>query len=223
MSIFSRVKKAKKAAEEHKKATVGAQVAEVVKPPSAPYKHIPTHAAQDALSATPTRLSPEETRTKIAEARERRSIMVSSAPATAYQSRASSPTGGPARPPYRTRSDMSIASVAKNPRPHSYKPTPFIPRNSSASSLGPSPEEEYHAVTGQGEVLAPPPVKSRLYHAGPVASSSSSRRRSPLANAPVEEGMSISAPPNYPQADSHRTRRFLQSKFASIHLLGRVI
>ena len=70
MSIFSKVKKAKKAAEEHKKA---AAQTEEAKPPPAPYKHVVSHAAQDALAATPTTWSPEESRARIAAARKRRS------------------------------------------------------------------------------------------------------------------------------------------------------
>ena len=50
MSIFSKMKGAKKAADEHKSAKVQTTDA----PVKVPYKHIPTHAAIDALSTAPS-------------------------------------------------------------------------------------------------------------------------------------------------------------------------
>ncbi|KAF2106929.1 hypothetical protein BDV96DRAFT_310809 [Lophiotrema nucula] len=113
MSIFSRVKKAKKAAEEYKKAVIQTEEA---KPPPATYKHVVSHAAQDALAATPTRWSPEESRARIATARKTRSEMVVSAPATANHSRANSERNSPSGPVLRSKSDMSIGSVMHNPK-----------------------------------------------------------------------------------------------------------
>lgn len=74
MALFAKFKNAKNAAVEHKK-TAAAQQA---KPPAAPYKHVPTHAAQDALAAQPITLKPEELQARIAKARKRR--------ASSYQS-----------------------------------------------------------------------------------------------------------------------------------------
>lgn len=71
MAFFSKLRKAKGAAEEHKKATAAAQ--EQPKP-KVPYKHVPVHAATDALSATPTTIRAEELRERIAAARRSRSV-----------------------------------------------------------------------------------------------------------------------------------------------------
>ena len=62
MAFFSKLKKAKEAAQEHKK-----EVAAQEQPkPKVPYKHIPVHAGTDALSATPTTIRSEELRERIA-------------------------------------------------------------------------------------------------------------------------------------------------------------
>ena len=51
MSIFSKIKGAKKAAKDHKQAQNGAAPETVDKP--VPYKHVPTHAAIDAMAGAP--------------------------------------------------------------------------------------------------------------------------------------------------------------------------
>jgi hypothetical protein len=71
MSIFSKIKGAKKAAKEHKNAEAQKTPAENVDKPQ-PYKHIPTHAAADALSGAPFSFR-EEDRTAIRESHKRRS------------------------------------------------------------------------------------------------------------------------------------------------------
>lgn len=68
MPLFTKFKKAKDAATEHKKTTA----AEQVKSPAPPYKHIPTHAKQDAMAIQPTTVRPEELQARIAAARKRR-------------------------------------------------------------------------------------------------------------------------------------------------------
>jgi len=50
MSIFSKLKNAKKAADQHKQVTKATEETNVV----TPYKHVPTHAAIDALSGAPS-------------------------------------------------------------------------------------------------------------------------------------------------------------------------
>ena len=71
MSIFSKIKGAKRAAKEHKNAEAQKAPAENVDKPQ-PYKHIPTHAASDALSGAPFSFR-EEDRTAIRESHKRRS------------------------------------------------------------------------------------------------------------------------------------------------------
>lgn len=70
MPFFSKLKSAKKAADKHKQAA-NAQTDD--KPAAAPYKHVPTHAARDALSGTPDGWSTRERSAAIAAAHKRRS------------------------------------------------------------------------------------------------------------------------------------------------------
>lgn len=72
MSIFSKIKGANKAAKEHKKKT--AEPAEEVKNVPVPYRHIPTHAAIDALSGAPSSWR-EEDRSAIKAQHKRRSML----------------------------------------------------------------------------------------------------------------------------------------------------
>lgn len=76
MAFFSKLKKAKEAAQEHKKEAVAQAEAK----PKVPYKHVPVHAGVDALSATPSTIGSDELREKIAAARRSRSISSASAP-----------------------------------------------------------------------------------------------------------------------------------------------
>lgn len=197
MSIFSKVKKARKAANEHKKSAAQEQAAEAAKPPPTPYKHIPTHAAQDALAATPTTWSPEETRARIAEARKRRDATTTmSAPASAYHSRANSEINFPNRAVHRTRSDLSIDSVMHRSQSFQWNhsasdyppPVPSLPSvHSSYTKLS----EEHHTSSMSRDVPAPPALKQRPQYSGRPASrrnSSANRKRSPLSNESVEEG-----------------------------------
>ena len=71
MSIFSKIKGANKAAKEHKKKV---QEPAEAKDVPVPYKHIPTHAAIDALSGAPSSWR-EEDRTAIKAQHKRRSMM----------------------------------------------------------------------------------------------------------------------------------------------------
>lgn len=159
MSIFSKVKNAKKAAEQHKRASSQAQAD--FKPP-ARYKHIPTHAAQDALSCAPTSWTVEESRAKISAAHRRKSdlsrkssfVQTSSEPAMASRGYI-----------HRTESDLSTDSVITKQRHSSYQ--------------SPSP----HAYSG----YVPPP-RNRPYFTHASGSSSMAMKRSPLSNTSTEEG-----------------------------------
>ncbi|TKA79363.1 hypothetical protein B0A49_01010 [Cryomyces minteri] len=70
MSIFSKIKGAKQAADQHKAAPAAADD----KPKLAPYKHVPTHAAVDALSGAPSSWKAED-RERIIAQNKRRSAM----------------------------------------------------------------------------------------------------------------------------------------------------
>lgn len=72
MSIFSKLKQSKRAAKEHKnKSSKQIQAEEL---PKTPYKHVPTHAAVDALSGAPSSWQQED-RARILEQNKRRSMM----------------------------------------------------------------------------------------------------------------------------------------------------
>jgi hypothetical protein len=159
MSIFSKVKNAKKAAEQHKQASSQAQAD--FKPPTG-YKHIPTHAAQDALSCAPTSWTVEESRAKISAAHRRKSdlsrkgsfVRTSSEPAIASRGYI-----------HRTESDLSTDPVITKQRHSSYQ----------------SPST--YAYSG----YVPPP-RNRPYFTHASGSSSMAMKRSPLSNASTEEG-----------------------------------
>lgn len=71
MSVFSMIKRGRQAAKEHKATQAEKQKAQVVK---LPYKHVPTHAATDAMAAAPAAARMAD-REKILEQNRRRSAM----------------------------------------------------------------------------------------------------------------------------------------------------
>lgn len=73
MSIFAKIKGAKKAAEKHKQAKASEVPAERKDAP-VPYRHVPTHAAVDALTGAPSSWR-EEDRAAIQHQHKRRSMM----------------------------------------------------------------------------------------------------------------------------------------------------
>ncbi|KAL8857605.1 MAG: hypothetical protein Q9178_005770 [Gyalolechia marmorata] len=73
MSIFSKIKGAKKAADKHKQAK-STEVPVEIKDTPVPYRHIPTHAAVDALTGAPASWR-EEDRAAIKHQHKRRSMM----------------------------------------------------------------------------------------------------------------------------------------------------
>lgn len=111
MSVFSKIKASRKAAKEHKAAGKEKDPNEVVK---APYKHVPTHAAVDALSGAPSSWSRDD-RSKIKEQHQKRSQLVIS----------------------RTGSSVSTMSYMNAAAGPSSQPPP-LPRNSSYSSYNPT-------------------------------------------------------------------------------------
>ncbi|KAL8802358.1 MAG: hypothetical protein Q9200_006604 [Gallowayella weberi] len=73
MSFFSKIKTAKKAADKHKQAKAS-EVPVEVKAAPVPYRHVPTHAAIDALTGAPSSWR-EEDRVAIRHQHKRRSMM----------------------------------------------------------------------------------------------------------------------------------------------------
>ncbi|KAK1999350.1 hypothetical protein LX36DRAFT_669546 [Colletotrichum falcatum] len=70
MSVFALIKKSRQQAKEHKQK----QAEKTTEPPKEPYRHVPTHAAFDALSGAPSSFKHDD-RPKIMEQNRRRSAM----------------------------------------------------------------------------------------------------------------------------------------------------
>jgi hypothetical protein len=195
MPFFSKIKKAKEAADEHKKEVA----AQVEAKPKIPYKHVPVHAGIDALSATPTTIRADELREKIAAARRSRSVSAVSAPtrsaSTVYQSvhspasrsRPSSVISAPGSTVSsashgrngslgrRTNSDLSISTMMQ-----SHQETP---------SRGRQPVRRDYFSNPPG-VPAVPQVPAHHRPSKPqktVSSRSSAKRRSPLSAMSITE------------------------------------
>ncbi|KAJ8108361.1 hypothetical protein OPT61_g8226 [Boeremia exigua] len=194
MAFFSKLKKAKEAAHEHKKEAA----AQVEEKPKVPYKHVPVHAARDALSATPSTIGSHELREKIAAARRSRSISnasassrsgsalyqsvntpsrsrpssINSAPCSSASSVSHSRNGSLSR---RTNSDLSISTMMQS---HQETPTrgrqPVRHDYFSQSSGVPGVPQ----VPAQHRPKAQKPVSSR---------SSVAKRRSPLSAMSINE------------------------------------
>ncbi|KAL8782102.1 MAG: hypothetical protein Q9213_005713 [Squamulea squamosa] len=140
MSIFSKIKGAKKAADKHKQAK-STEVPAEIKDTPVPYRHIPTHAAVDALTGAPASWR-EEDRAAIKHQHKRRSMMT----------RNSSTFSGTLHPSSSyTGSDFSSYGVSPVGSEHS---------NSSSSSqlveLPPVSRFQQHGPQGQhGQHLSP--------------------------------------------------------------------
>lgn len=162
MSVFSKILASRKAAKEHKN-----KVAEKEKEPAkVVYKHVPTHAAVDALSGAPSSWKHED-RPKIKEHHKRRSEMVIS----------------------RTGSSLSHMSYM-NAAAGSSSNIPPLPRNSSYSSYNPTwfdrggdvyysnenqrqkvPRSHSYHDSGIGPSIGPSPLASQLQSEGTSSNS----------------------------------------------------
>ncbi|KAF2819306.1 hypothetical protein CC86DRAFT_144471 [Ophiobolus disseminans] len=191
MAFFTKFKKAKEAAIEHKK-TAAAQES---KPPAAPYKHIPTHAAQDALNAQPTTLKPAELQARIAAARKRRASSYQPPLAQRHSvyhscesSRASSrapsiagysPHSTPPSLKGKAISDPPTDATTQRPRHLSHRHS--LPMASAHLQPG-----EYFPQIPEGPLTMPSPMSQRSRP--PMSSRSSfAKKKSPLSNVSVDE------------------------------------
>lgn len=167
MSVFSRLKMSKKAAKQHKeKEKAKEKEAEPVK---VPYKHIPTHAAFDALSGAPSHWKYED-RSKIKEQHKRRSQMAIS----------------------RTGSSLSTMSYM-NPAAAPSQAHP-LPRNSSYNSYNLTwfdrgGDVNYKFERTESAPKRQKPSRGHSYHGSGVGPSI---RLSPLASNMHSEGTSSS-------------------------------
>jgi hypothetical protein len=161
MSVFSKIKMSRKAAKEHKNKEKENDPEKVVK---APYKHIPTHAAVDALSGAPSSWNIED-RPKIKEHHKRRSQMVIS----------------------RTGSSLSHMSYM-NAAAGSSSNIPPLPRNSSYSSYNPTWFDRGGDVYYSSDTQRQKVPRSHSYHDSGIGPSIGP---SPLASQQQSEGTSL--------------------------------
>ncbi|KAL5119332.1 hypothetical protein ACEQ8H_002819 [Pleosporales sp. CAS-2024a] len=193
MPLFAKFKKAKDAAADHKKTPALADA----KPPSPPYKHVPTHARQDAVIIQPTTVRPEDLQARIAAARKKRAVSYQSPLASRHSvypscessrvpSRSNStahfvPVSTTASLRGREKSAESIDTILR--RPHSIA-------GSMPSSYGIAriPMSEYSASLASGSLGFPfaPTQRSRPTHSR-SRRSSFNKRKSPLSMSVEEE------------------------------------
>lgn len=180
MKFFSKLRKAKGAAEEYKKAAAAQEEPK----PKVPYKHVPTHAAQDALASAPINMGTASLQARIAEAKRtvpptptlarsrsmqsmRNYSLSSSRPGSSSthtspsHSRASS-FGG------RSSSDLSIGSVMQS------------------SSTQPS-QRDFLSQPYKPTLSAPSAYRPRGYPTNSSRSSMKAKVRSPLATVSINE------------------------------------
>lgn len=194
MPLFTKFKKAKDAASEHKKTTA----LEQAKPPAPPYKHVPTHAKQDALGVQPTTIRPEELQARIAVARKKRATSWQSSVSSRHSvyhscesSRSSSRASSTAHfvshssPPSLKSSERSAESIATIlGRSH----TPSQRNSFPASTVRARPNDTiYITSNGPPTFQFPAPQRPRPV---PTRSRKSSftKKKSPLSHMAVEEG-----------------------------------
>jgi hypothetical protein len=163
MSIFGRIKQSRKAAKEHKEKVAEKEAESVVK---IPYKHIPTHAAVDALSGAPSTWKHDD-RLKIKEHRNRRSQMnfsrtASSLSTVSYMNAAAGPSNQP-------------LPLNRNSSYSSYNPT-WFDRGEHSDYQAPRRSKPSRQLSSQDSGIAGP---SRL---SPLGSNSHSDDGKPSSN-----------------------------------------
>ncbi|KAL8936240.1 MAG: hypothetical protein Q9216_005039 [Gyalolechia sp. 2 TL-2023] len=181
MSIFAKIKGAKKAANQHKQAKAS-EVPVEKKDVPVPYRHVPTHAAVDALTGAPSSWR-EEDRVAIKHQHKRRSIMTRNSSAlsgTLYPS--SSYTG----------SDFS--SYGMMPAASSSRPSPAR-LDTRRSYQGPS---HYHRSPLASNGVSP----TGSEHSN--SSSSSQLIELPPAPRPQQHGHHLSPMDNTPRTTSRK-------------------
>ena len=222
MSIFSKMKNAKKAADQHKDIKAQTEAPADNKPKEAPYKHVPAHALQDALAGVPSAFR-EQDRELIKEHNKRRSLMTRN---SSYMSTASA-TNSTHGLPRNISSRQSIDSfgtrlssqapngsetrlVAQNIPPVPRLATPNLDMNRSRlSRQGPSESYLNRQPVGRSPLAShgkqPPPLTSTL-----ILGANKKPDISPVISPVESSGNSTSS--------SSSRRPFFHSPNASPHL-----
>jgi hypothetical protein len=160
MSIFGKIRSAKKAANDHRHstATVAASEPEAKKS----YKHVPTHAAQDALSGSSAQLSTTDLVSKIKEQRRRASELGPLPPPDTYFTKI------PPALRQRSAGDLSITSVMQQQQKEQFEQF-----QASQMKLADPSRNPYRFNGGNS---------SRSRASRNMSNTSLSKRKSPLSN-----------------------------------------
>jgi hypothetical protein len=177
MSVFSKIKLSKRAAKQHKEK----EKEKDAEPVKVAYKHVPTHAAFDALNGAPPSWKHDD-RTKIKEQHKRRSEMAIS----------------------RTGSSLSTVSYLNSAAGPSAQARP-LPRNSSYSSYNPTwfdrgGDLNYSFQAAEPVPKRQKPPRSHSYHDSGIGPSVGP---SPLASNMQSEGTSTPPRNIFPHSQLH--------------------
>ncbi|KAI1828687.1 hypothetical protein F4861DRAFT_14419 [Xylaria intraflava] len=183
MSVFSIIKRGRAQAKEHNAKQADKEKAEAAK---IPYKHIPTHAATDALATAPSSWKQDD-RSKIREQNRRRSAMAASSTNHHGLPRVAS-----------SLAQVSYPSVYANPvvplpKNYSYSSVPGSWRERMVSTPETSEEEDYfngpRDYKGKGKEIVPAFTPGTGGTASPMLSSG---RTSPLSSrVPMTAGVGV--------------------------------
>ncbi|KAL8717140.1 MAG: hypothetical protein Q9225_005594 [Loekoesia sp. 1 TL-2023] len=175
MSIFSKIKGAKKAADQHKQAKAS-EIPVEKKDTPVPYRHVPTHAAVDALTGAPSSWR-EEDRAAIKHQHKRRSMMTRNSSALSGTLHPSSSYTGSDFSSY----GMTPAASSSRPSPtrldtrRSYQgPGHYQPSPLGSSGVSPT-GSEYSNSSSSSQVIEFPAAPRQQQHG---------QHLSPMDNAP---------------------------------------
>ncbi|KAI1274378.1 hypothetical protein F5Y07DRAFT_401464 [Xylaria sp. FL0933] len=184
MSVFSIIRRGRAQAKEHNAKQADKEKAEAVK---LPYKHVPTHAAIDAIATAPSSWKQDD-RPKIREQNRRRSAMAASGLSHSGMPRVGSSLANVSYP------SVYATPVVPLPKNYSYSSIPSSWRERMASTPEASEGVDYFSCPrdykGKGKEIVPAFVVGTGGTASPVLSSG---RASPLSSraVPVNVGIGV--------------------------------
>ncbi|KAI1425435.1 hypothetical protein F5Y12DRAFT_784694 [Xylaria sp. FL1777] len=184
MSVFSIIKRGRAQAKEHSAKQADKDKAEAVK---LPYRHVPTHAASDAIATAPSSWKQDD-RSKIREQNRRRSAMAASRTSHSGLPRVGSSLANVSYP------SVYANPVAPLPKNYSYSSIPSSWREKMGSTPEASEGVEYYSYRrdhkGKGKEIVPSFAVGTGGTASPVLSSG---RTSPLSSraVPVNVGIGV--------------------------------
>ncbi|CAO1596829.1 hypothetical protein XANCAGTX0491_000659 [Xanthoria calcicola] len=187
MSIFSKIKGAKKAADKHKQAK-STEVPVEIKDTPIPYRHIPTHAAVDALTGAPASWR-EEDRVAIKHQHKRRSMMTRNSSTLSGTLHPSSSYAGSDFSNYGMMPAGTAGNSNTGPSPtrldtrRSYQGTGHY-QPSPLASNGVSPVSSEHSNSSSSSQLVELPPVSRIQQHGQYGQHGHGQHLSPMDHAP---------------------------------------